>query len=93
MYYRCVYFSWFSRSVSDTFFMQEGRKTYITSAAYIDLIRSYTELTNAKQDEIMDAKLRYVGGVDRLLFAAEQVRLIILGTSYRNVVFIIYSLN
>ncbi|XP_021930622.1 dynein heavy chain 12, axonemal isoform X3 [Zootermopsis nevadensis] len=69
----CRYLHVSMRSVSDTFFMQEGRKTYITSAAYIDLIRSYTELTNAKQDEIMDAKLRYVGGVDRLLFAAEQV--------------------
>jgi dynein heavy chain len=66
--------------MSDTFFTQEGRKTYITSAAYLELIRSYIELTNAKQDEIMEAKLRYLGGIDRLLFAAEQVRLHILWT-------------
>jgi dynein heavy chain len=66
--------------MSDTFFTQEGRKMYITSAAYLELVRSYIELTNAKQDEIMEAKLRYVGGIDRLLFAAEQVRLHILWT-------------
>jgi dynein heavy chain len=66
--------------MSDVYFMQEGRKTYITSAAYLELIHLYTELTSAKQAEIMETKLRYVGGVDRLLFAAEQVRLIILGT-------------
>jgi dynein heavy chain len=40
----------------------------------LELIRSFTDLTNAKQDEIMEAKLRYVGGLDKLLFAAEQVR-------------------
>jgi dynein heavy chain len=79
--------------VSDRYFTQEGRKTYITSAAYLELIHSYTELTSAKQSEIMEAKMRYVGGVDRLLFAAEQVRLIILGTWYKTVIFIMNSLN
>jgi dynein heavy chain len=63
-----------SRRVSDAFFAQEGRRTYITSAAYLELIRSFTDLTNAKQEEIMEAKQRYVGGLNKLLFAAEQVR-------------------
>jgi dynein heavy chain len=63
-----------SRRVSDAFFTKEGRQTYITSAAYLELIRSFTDLTNAKQEEIMRAKERYVGGLDKLLFAAEQVR-------------------
>jgi dynein heavy chain len=60
--------------VSDAFLAQEGRKTYVTSAAYLELIQSFTDLTNAKQEEIMKAKLRYMGGLDKLLFAAEQVR-------------------
>jgi hypothetical protein len=29
---------------------------------------------HAKQEEIMAAKLRYLGGLDKLMFAAEQVR-------------------
>lgn len=63
-----------SRHISETFLRHEGRKTYITSAAYLELIRSYAYLMNAKQEEIMAAKLRYLGGLDKLMFAAEQVR-------------------
>jgi dynein heavy chain len=63
-----------SRQVADAFFTKEGKQTYITSAAYLEFIRSFTDLTNAKQEEIMRAKERYVGGLDKLLFAAEQVR-------------------
>lgn len=74
MFCCCVYSFFFSRRVSDAFLVQEGRKTYVTSAAYLELIRSFTDLTNAKQEEIMKAKLRYMGGLDKLLFAAEQVR-------------------
>lgn len=69
-----IFSLFFPRHVSDAFLTQEGRKTYVTSAAYLELIRSFTDLTNAKQEEIMKAKLRYMGGLDKLLFAAEQVR-------------------
>nr|CAD7446891.1 unnamed protein product [Timema bartmani] len=62
-----------SRDVSDKFYAATGRKTYITSAAYLGLIRSFTELTNLKQEELMLAKQRYVGGLDRLLSASEDV--------------------
>ncbi|XP_069675994.1 dynein axonemal heavy chain 7 isoform X3 [Periplaneta americana] len=69
----CKYFHVTAREVSDTFFNVEGRKTYITSAAYLELIRSFTELSNAKQEEILRAKDRYVNGLDKLLFAADQL--------------------
>nr|CAD7398119.1 unnamed protein product [Timema cristinae] len=61
------------KDVSDKFTAATGRKTYITSAAYLGLIRSFTELTNLKQEELMLAKQRYVGGLDRLLSASEDV--------------------
>ncbi|CAG2053712.1 unnamed protein product, partial [Timema podura] len=69
----CKYFHVTSREVSDKFYAATGRKTYITSAAYLGLIRSFTELTNLKQEELMLAKQRYVGGLDRLLSASEDV--------------------
>ena len=46
----------------------------MTSAAYLELIRSYTYLMHVKQEEIMAAKLRYMGGLNKLMFAAEEVR-------------------
>jgi dynein heavy chain len=94
----CIFIYFFSRHVSDAFFAQEGRKTYVTSAAYLELIQSYTDLNNAKQEEIMKAKLRYMGGLDKLLFAAEQVRqflpvVLITGNDHENVVCITDGVN
>jgi len=63
-----------SRHLAETFSRREGRKTYVTSAAYLELVRSYTSLMPVKQQEIMAAKLRYLGGLNKLMFAAEQVR-------------------
>jgi hypothetical protein len=63
-----------SRHISETFLRREGRRTYITSAAYLELVRSYGCLMGAKQEEIMDAKLKYLDGLNKLIFAAEQVR-------------------
>ncbi|KAI5747904.1 hypothetical protein M8J77_019695 [Diaphorina citri] len=59
--------------ISDRFYADTGRKTYITSASYLALIRSYTEFVNFKLDETMAAKMRYVGGLEKLDFAAQQV--------------------
>jgi dynein heavy chain len=63
-----------SRHVAETFIRQEGIKTHVTSAAYLELVRSYACLMRVKQEEIMAAKLRYLGGLNKLMFAAEQVR-------------------
>lgn len=69
----CKYFHVQARDISDAFFKQYGRKSYITSASYLDLIISYQILTNKKQTEVMLAKNRYLSGLDKLEFAAEQV--------------------
>lgn len=39
----------------------------------MDLIKAYTECTNRKQKEIMEAKTRYVNGLQELEYATEQV--------------------
>lgn len=62
-----------SQVSAERFYAATGRKTYITSSAFLELIKSFARLTIAKQEEIMDAKSRYMGGLDKLDFAASQV--------------------
>ena len=69
----CKYFHVEARKVSDGFHIATGRKTYITSASYLELIKSFTLLTNSKQKEILKTQERYIGGLKKLLFAAEQI--------------------
>ncbi|XP_038211341.1 dynein heavy chain 12, axonemal [Zerene cesonia] len=69
----CKQFHVDARKVSIEFFNQFARKTYITSASYLDLIKSFTTLTNRKQRELRAAKLRYTNGLDKLMQAAEAV--------------------
>ncbi|KAK3925188.1 Dynein heavy chain 7, axonemal [Frankliniella fusca] len=69
----CKYFHATAKMAADRFHAATGRKTYITSSAFLELIKSFASLTVAKQEEIMDARNRYMGGLDKLDFAAAQV--------------------
>ncbi|XP_059054918.1 dynein axonemal heavy chain 12 [Achroia grisella] len=69
----CKQFHVDARIVSADFYSKLGRKTYITSASYLDLIKSFTTLTNRRQRELRAAKLRYTNGLDKLSQAAEAV--------------------
>lgn len=69
----CKYFHVTARKIAQEFYEDTARKTYITSASYLELIKSFTSLTNRKQKELMKAKFRYVNGLDKLLFASQQI--------------------
>ncbi|XP_030765059.1 dynein heavy chain 12, axonemal [Sitophilus oryzae] len=69
----CQYFHVEATKNSKEFFEKLGRKTYITSASYLELIRSFTELTNRKQNQLMAAKNRYLGGLEKLHHAAVSI--------------------
>ncbi|XP_052747070.1 dynein axonemal heavy chain 12 [Bicyclus anynana] len=69
----CKQFHVDARIISTDFYNQFGRKTYITSASYLNLIKSFTILTNKKQRELRAAKLRYTNGLDKLGQAADAV--------------------
>lgn len=70
----CKHFHIEARKISNSFYLQFSRRTYITSASYLDLIISYQLLTNRRQIELMKAKNRYISGLEKLEFAAEQVQ-------------------
>ncbi|XP_041984652.1 dynein axonemal heavy chain 12 [Aricia agestis] len=69
----CKQFHIDARVVCTDFYNRFGRKTYITSASYLDLIKLFASLTNKKQRELRAAKLRYTNGLDKLNHAAEAV--------------------
>lgn len=69
----CKYFHVEARKCSEDFFNAFNRKTYITSASYLELIKSFTNLTNLKQTEIMAAKNRYLGGLEKLYHASVSI--------------------
>ncbi|KAL3286288.1 hypothetical protein HHI36_000797 [Cryptolaemus montrouzieri] len=69
----CQYFHVEASKASAEFFANMGRKTYITSASYLELIKSFTILTNTKQQELLKARNRYIGGLEKLQHAAASI--------------------
>jgi dynein heavy chain, axonemal len=59
--------------LSKKFLQDTGHMTYFTSASFLDLIKSYSKLIMRKQKEVMESKMRYLVGLDRLKEAAETV--------------------
>ncbi|CAH8503219.1 unnamed protein product [Schistosoma turkestanicum] len=69
-------FKYFHTSITplaEKFLMNLGRKTYVTPTSYLELIDSFQRLLTQKQNETNKARMRYVNGLDKLAFAAEQV--------------------
>jgi dynein heavy chain len=58
----------------ELFWQNMGRKNYVTPTSYLELMNAFKSLITSKQDEIFKAKQRYLNGLDKLAFAASQVR-------------------
>lgn len=69
----CKYFHVCAKEISSNFHQITGRKTYVTSAAFLDLIKTYGNLMSEKQEEITLARYRYLNGLDKLAYAADQI--------------------
>ncbi|XP_058067045.1 dynein axonemal heavy chain 12 [Anopheles bellator] len=69
----CQRFHVIARDVAAEFTAETGRITYVTSASYLELIKSFRNLTQHHQTEITNNKLRYLGGLDKLSAAADAV--------------------
>jgi dynein heavy chain len=55
------------------FYQKLGRKTYITSTSYLQLISGLKALVNTKQTENYNARKRYINGLEKLAYAESQV--------------------
>ena len=68
------YFHQSTMRLSTKYLNELGRHNYVTPTSYLELINSFKNLLQNKQDEISKAKRRYVVGLEKLAFAASQVR-------------------
>lgn len=57
------------------FLHELGRHNYVTATSYLELIASFRQLLTKKRQAVMEAKQRYVTGLDKLAFAESQVSL------------------
>lgn len=71
----CQHFHVAAINASQKFYQETGRIVYVTSASFLGLIKSFISLINKKQTETMNAKLRYVCGLETLQRAAEAVEI------------------
>lgn len=60
--------------LSEEFLTEMGRITYFSSASYLDLIKSFTSLIGRKQKEVLESKMRYLVGLEKLKEASEAVK-------------------
>ncbi|KAJ3086325.1 Dynein heavy chain 7, axonemal, partial [Quaeritorhiza haematococci] len=60
-------------TLSHRFLLSLSRHNYVTPTSYLELLQCYKSLLYTKREEISAVKRRYVGGLEKLKFAAEQV--------------------
>lgn len=59
----CKYFHTCAKEISERFYQTLGRKTYVTSAAFLDLIRAFGVLMKEKQEETTLARYLIFSGL------------------------------
>lgn len=69
----CQQFHQSARLLSLKFFEECGRHNYVTPTSYLELIASFKKLIGEQRDVVLQARDRYLGGLDKLQFAAAQV--------------------
>ncbi|RVE70747.1 hypothetical protein OJAV_G00066880 [Oryzias javanicus] len=69
----CKTFHTSANQLSDKFQAELGRYNYITPTSYLELIATFQQLISQKRETIMNAKQRYINGLDQLAFAESEV--------------------
>ncbi|KAJ3039074.1 Dynein heavy chain 7, axonemal [Rhizophlyctis rosea] len=69
----CKHFHQSSIALSEKYLAALSRHNYVTPTSYLELLYAYKTLLTKKRDEVSAVKRRYVGGLDKLQFAAEQI--------------------
>ena len=69
----CKYFHTSARDLTMRFRNELGRFNYVTPTSYLELIYAFKDLLTKNRDVIVKARERYLVGLEKLAFAAEQV--------------------
>jgi dynein heavy chain len=71
----CKHFHESVREMSERYYETLRRHNYVTPTSYLELILTFKTLLAKKREEILLLKNRYATGLEKLQFAASQVRL------------------
>jgi len=69
----CVMMQTLVRDLSVRYRIEMGRYFYVTPTSYLELISTFRGLLNSQRTEVMDAKVRYDNGLDKIFSTQEQV--------------------
>ncbi|VDO05387.1 unnamed protein product [Rodentolepis nana] len=69
----CKHFHKSVRQLSERFLSELRRHNYVTPASYLELIRTFKHLLQGKRDELTKLRNRYLGGLGKLDFAAQEI--------------------
>ncbi|ODM99586.1 Dynein heavy chain 7, axonemal [Orchesella cincta] len=69
----CKFFQKKAESLSTQFLLEMGRHVYVTPTSYLELIMTFKKVIMGKKEDTMNAKLRYLGGLEKLAFASAQI--------------------
>ncbi|CAG7837267.1 unnamed protein product [Allacma fusca] len=69
----CKFFHTRAATLADDFWNALGRHVYVTPTSYLELILTFKQVIQGKKEDTMNAKLRYLGGLDRLAFASGEI--------------------
>ncbi|XP_055378973.1 dynein axonemal heavy chain 12 [Condylostylus longicornis] len=67
------YFHTTANKIIEEFYKETGHIIYITSASFLELIKSFQLLIERKMKDVMDQKTRYLGGLETLKRAAATI--------------------
>ena len=70
----CKHFHESVRLMSEQYYAELVRYNYVTPTSYLELILTFKKLLALKRDDIQMLRNRYVTGLEKLEFAASQVR-------------------
>lgn len=70
----CKTFQESVRELSERYYSQLRRHNYVTPTSYLELILTFKALLTSKRSEVNDLRNRYIVGLQKLDFAASQVR-------------------
>ena len=72
--FMCQYFHQSVRLLSEKFYATLRRRNYVTPTSYLELILTFKSFLSKKRDELTTMRQRYLTGLEKLQFAASQVR-------------------
>lgn len=72
----CKTFQESVRQLSQRFYAQLRRHNYVTPTSYLELILTFKALLSSRRNQVDTFRNRYLVGLEKLDFAASQVRMI-----------------